>query len=188
MRDTMRAETLLSLFTSADRAAAIAGDLTEAQGNRGPIWFWLDVVRVLPALWRRAVMVAPLRVIMLAMLGCILLLGPALIGFAAVALFPRSASPVTWLAFSFIWSTGALRTGAALVGIAPSRGMAACMMLAVGGETLLIALAVQAPALHLPNVPSVLSNMIALLVPALVVLGGAMARRRMIVRNTQPLE
>ena len=180
MRDTIRAQALFALFTSAD--------LTEAEGNRGPISFWLDVVRVLCALWRRSVVVAPLGVLLLVVLGCTLLIGPALVGFAAVALFPRSASPMTWIALSFIWSAGALRTGAELVGIAPSRGMAACLMFAVVGETLLIAFVVKTPGLDLPNVPLVLSNTIALLVPVLLLLGGALARRRMILRNAQPLE
>jgi hypothetical protein len=51
MREHGRAERLLSLFTSVDRAAAIAGDLTEERDHRGPILFWLDVARILSALW-----------------------------------------------------------------------------------------------------------------------------------------
>lgn len=188
MRDTIRAEALLSLFTSADRAAAIAGDLTEVQGNRGPISFWLNVARVLPALWRRAVTVAPLRVLFLVVLGCVLLIGPAFVGIAAVALFPAFASPVTWIALSLIWSAGAMRTGASLVGMAPSRGMAACATLAVVGETLVIALVVSTPRPNLTNVQLILSYTTILLVPVLLLLGGGMARRRMIVRSVQPLE
>ena len=49
MRRTVRAEALLSLFTSADHAAAIAGDLTEMHEGDSAL-FWLDVLRVLPAL------------------------------------------------------------------------------------------------------------------------------------------
>jgi hypothetical protein len=184
MRDTLRAERLLLLFTSADRAAAIAGDLTEERGHRGPILFWLDVVRTLSALWRGAVTDAPLRVVMLALSGCALVAGPALVGVAAVALFPGSiGSPVSWIALSFIWCAGALWTGASLVAIAPSRGMAACATLALVGETLLSAFLIRTPRPDLPTVQLALVYATTLVVPALLLVGGAIARRRMILRG-----
>jgi hypothetical protein len=102
---------------------------------------------------------APLRVLSLALLGCVLLVGPAVVGIAAVALFPASInSPVSWIAMSFIWSVGALRTGSSLVGMAPRRGMAACATLAVVGETLLVALVVRTPRPDLLDVQLVLSH------------------------------
>jgi hypothetical protein len=76
MRDTTRAERLLSLFTSPDCAAAIAGDLTEERRDRGSIWFWLHVFGTTLALWRSAFTDAPLIVLMLAVAGCTLLAGP----------------------------------------------------------------------------------------------------------------
>ena len=63
MRDTTRAETLLSLFTSSDCAAAIAGDLTEERWHRGSSWFWQHVLRTTLALWRSALAGAPLMVL-----------------------------------------------------------------------------------------------------------------------------
>ena len=45
MRDNA-VERLFSLFTSSDRAEAIAGDLAEEREQRGWIWFWLHVLRV----------------------------------------------------------------------------------------------------------------------------------------------
>ena len=144
MRDTTRAERLLSLFTSPDCAAAIAGDLTEERRHRGSIWFWLHVLGTMLALWRSALADAPLMVLVLAVTGCSLLAGPALGGVAAVNLFPHwSGSPVSWIALSFFWWGGALWTGASLVSIAPRRGMAACATLAVAGEALLIAFGVK---------------------------------------------
>jgi hypothetical protein len=95
---------------------------------------------------------------------------------------------VSWIAMSFIWSVGALRTGSSLVGMAPRRGMAACATLAVVGETLLIALVVRTPRPDLPDVQLVLSYTTGLLVPALLLLGGAIARRRMIVRILHTVE
>jgi hypothetical protein len=178
MRRTMRAEALLSLFTSADHAAAIAGDLTEMHEG-DPALFWLDVLRVLPALWRRAVMKAPLRVLRLVALGAALLIGPAVAGIAAVALFPASIhTPATWIAMSAIWSVGAWRTGASLVHMAPQRGMPACATLAVVLETALIALAVRNPHPDLGNAQFALSYTTGLLAPGLLLFGAAIARRR----------
>jgi hypothetical protein len=127
---------------------------------------------------------APLRVLMLAASGCALLVGPVFLRAAAVALFPASiGSPVNWSALSFFWCAGALWTGASLVGIAPSRGMAACATLALIGETLLIAFFTRAPRLDLPTVQSVLVYTTSLAVPALLLVGGTIARRRFVVRG-----
>jgi hypothetical protein len=178
------AERVLSLFTSVDRASAIVGDLTEARGQRGPVLFWLDVVRLLSALWRGTVMDAPIRVLLLAIAGCVLLLGPGLVGVAAVALFPAAiASPVSWLALSFCWSAGAMWTGTSLIGISPSRGMAACVTLAMVGETLVIALLTRMPGPDLPFLQLAIVHATSLAMPALLLVGGAIARRRTILRS-----
>jgi hypothetical protein len=48
------AEWLLARFTNQARAASIVGDLLEAAPQKGKLWFWLSVVRVLFSLaWRR---------------------------------------------------------------------------------------------------------------------------------------
>jgi hypothetical protein len=181
MHDTTRAEKLLSLFTSPDCAAGIAGDLTEERRQRGSIWFWLHVFGTTLALWRSVLTDAPLIVLMLAVAGCALLAGPALGGVAAVGLFPHSiGSPVSWIALSFFWWGGALWTGASLVGIAPRRGMAACAILAVAGEALLIAFVVRALWHDVPSAQLVLFYATGLAVAPPLVIGGAMARRRLI--------
>jgi hypothetical protein len=186
MRDILRAETLLSLFTSADRAQAIAGDLIEAEPDRGPILFWLGVVGIATALWWRAVMDAPLRVLMLAILGCVLLIGPTIIGVAAVAVFPASIhSPLGWIALLFIWSAGATQTGSSLVSASPARGMSACATLAGIGEPVLIALALGTPQPDLSTVPLALAYTAALLAPVLLLLGGAMEQRRILLGGAQ---
>ena len=53
MRDKA-VERLFSLFTSSDRAEAIAGDLAEERERHGWIWFWLQVARTTLALWRQS--------------------------------------------------------------------------------------------------------------------------------------
>jgi hypothetical protein len=180
MRDRV-AEGLFSLFTSSDRAEAIAGDLAQEREQHGWIWFWLHVARTTLALWRSAVTDAPLVVLLMAVAGCALFAAPAIGGAAAVNLFPHSiGSPVSWIALSLFWWGGALWTGASLVVIAPQRGMAACATLAVAGEALLIGLGVTAWRGPLET-DFVLFYTTGLLVAAPLLVGGAIARRRLIV-------
>jgi hypothetical protein len=181
-------EGLLSLFTSSDRAEAIAGDLMEEREKHGSAWFWRHVAGTMLALWRSALMDGPLRVIMLAMAGCALFTAPAFGGVAALRLFPQwTGSPVSWIALSLFWWGGALWTGASLVGIAPQRGMAACATLAVAGEALLIGLGVTVWRGPLET-DFVLFYTTGLLVTAPLLVGGAIARGRMIASGIRALE
>ena len=161
-------EGLFSLFTSSDRAEAMAGDLMEERETRGWSWFWLHVVRVALTLWRNAAMEAPLPVLALAMAGCALFIVPAISGAAAVRLVPQ-VGPIGMIALSCFWWGGALWIGASLVAIAPQRGMAACATLAVASAALLIALGA-----------GVLFSAIGLVTAAHLLLGGAIAHRRII--------
>ena len=113
MRDTA-VDRLFSLFTSSDRAVAMAGDLAEERDQRGWTWYWLHVVRITFVLWRNAATEAPLRVLTLTLAGAVLFAVPAFGGVAAVFLIPRlTASPVGWVALPAFWWGGALWTGAA---------------------------------------------------------------------------
>jgi hypothetical protein len=180
MRDNA-VEGLFSLFTSSDRAEALAGDLAEERERYGWIWFWLHVARTTLALWRSALTDAPLVVLVVAAAGCALWAAPAIGGVAAVYLFPSSiGSPVSWFALSLLWWGGALWTGASLVVIAPQRGMTACAMLAVAGEALLIGLGVTAVWRGPLETDFFLFYTTGLIVTAPLLIGGAIARRRMI--------
>jgi hypothetical protein len=182
MRDNA-VEGLLSLFTSSDRAEAIAGDLAQEREQHGWIWFWLHVARTTLALWRSAVTDAPVMVLSVAVAGSALWAAPAIGGVAAVYLFPYSiGSPVSWIALSLFWWGGALWTGASLVLIAPQRGMAACATLAVAGEALLIGLGVTAVGVARPvETDFLLFYTTGLLVAAPLLVGAAIARRRLII-------
>lgn len=170
MRDNV-IEGLFSLFTSSDRAEAMAGDLMEEREKRGWSWFWLHVVRVALTLWRNAATEAPLPVLALTLVGGVLFAGPAFAGAATVRLVPQlSGSPVSWIAVSCFWWGGAFWIGASLVSLAPRRGMAACVTLAMAGTALLMALG-----------EFVLFFAIGLATTASLLLGGAIARRRTIV-------
>jgi hypothetical protein len=169
-------EALFSLFTSSDRAEAIAGDLKEEREKHGSTWFWLHVVRVALTLCRNAATEAPLRVLALAATGCVIFITPAFLGMAAVRILPHgSDSVVSVIALLFFWWGGALWIGASLVAIAPRRGMAACAMLAVAGVALLI-----------PFAEFDLLYGIVLATAAPLLLGGAITRRRMITSGRRP--
>jgi hypothetical protein len=188
MRDNA-VERLFSLFTSSDRAVAMAGDLAEERQQRGWIWFWLHVVRITFALWRNAATEAPLRVLALTLAGGVLLAAPAFGGVAAVFLVPQLMdSPVGWIALPLFWWGGALWTGASLVALAPSRGMAACAMLAVAGEALLIGFGGPAVWRDPSNTDFVIFCTTGLAGAALLLVGGAIARRRMMVWGIPTLE
>jgi len=185
MRDNA-VEMLFSLFTPSDRAVAMAGDLAEERGDRGWIWFWPQVVRITFALWRNAATETPLRLLALTLAGLGILFAPAFAGVAAVYLIPRSA--VGWIALPFFWWGGALWTGAALVGLSPRRGMAACAILAVVGGALLIGFGGPAVWRDPSNTDVVFFCTTGLAGAAPLLMGGAIARRRMIVWDPPSLE
>ena len=103
---------LLALFTSADCAEAIAGDLAEERRDHGSTRFWLHVFGTTITLWRSAVGGAPMTILALATVGLASLAAPALAGIAAVNLFPQlNGSLVSWIVLSLFWWSGALCTG-----------------------------------------------------------------------------
>lgn len=180
MRDTTRAEKLLSLFTSADRAAAIAGDLTEQRQRHKPLLFWLDVLGTVSALWRAAVIDSPLRVLSLAASACGLLFATLLTGIAAVFLIPALMDSIArWIVLPLFWWTGALATGALLVRVAPIHGMAVAATLALVGDALLVVLVARAFRLDLLFGDLVLFCTTGLLAAVPLLAGAAIARRRL---------
>jgi hypothetical protein len=181
MRDNA-VERLFSLFTSSDRAEAMAGDLAEERPRLGWIWFWMHVARTTLALWRTAVTDAPILVLLVAVTGGAMFVPPAIGGVAAVNLFPHMVgSPLSWLALSLLWCGGALWTGASLVVIAPQRGMAACATLAVAAEVMLIGWGVTGGVTRPVETDFLLFYTTALLAAPALAAGAAVARGRLIV-------
>jgi len=181
MRDIDRAQRLLGFFTSADRAEAIAGDLIEERRSRGVFWFWRHVLGTVLAVSRSAVTDAPLQALNLVVAGCALFATPAFAGVAVVSLFPQLIGTlVSWIVLSLFWWGGGLWTGASIVTIAQTRGMAVCVMLAVVGEALLIAFGLIGAWQHAVSARFVAFYTIALVAPAPLLAGGAIARSRAI--------
>ena len=177
MRDIDRAQRLLGLFTSADCAEAIAGDLIEERRSRGGFWFWRHVLGTVLAVSKSALTDAPLQSLSLVAAGCALFATPAFAGVAAVSLFPQLVGTiVSWIVLSLFWWGGGLWTGASLVTIAHTRGMAACVVLALFGEALLIGFGLIGAWQHAVSARSVAFYTIALVSPAPLLAGGAIAR------------
>lgn len=188
MSETERAQRLLALFTSPECAEGIAGDLTEARNGGSSISFWRHVLTTMAALGGSTFTKAPLTTLGLVAAGYFLFAASALSGVVAVRLFPQQIGPtVSWIILSSLWWGGALCTGALLVSIAQVRGMAACVMLAIMAEAVLMAfgVTVRRPA---PAIPGVAFYLIAALAPLPLLMGGTLVRLRLIARGSHTLE
>jgi len=189
MSNTARAKKMLALFTSPDRAEGIAGDLAEARGERGSIWFWWQVLATTVALWGDTFTRAPLASLGLAAAGCWLFASSALGGVVAISLFPgHLGSAVSWIVLSLLWWGGALCTGVLLVSMAPTRGMAMCVVLSVAIEALLIASGLTVFQPEILRTPSVVFYSIAALAPVPLLIGGATVRLRLVANSHHSLE
>jgi hypothetical protein len=178
VRRTAAAEIVLSLFTSADCASGIVGDLTEESEDRGALWFWRNVTGTTLAFWRSALTNAPIAVLLLAMMGAVLFAGPAFAGIASRYIAPNAqGSMIPWLALTVFWCGGASFTGVALVKIAPRRGMAACALLAMIGISLVLVSLVNTYASEGASASFTLACVIAITAAALLLIGGGIARR-----------
>lgn len=134
--------TVLSLFTSAERAAAIEGDLLEEREARGRAWFAMQTLVIALALFQRSFAQTPARIsllctatIVLSMIVCwiagLMFLGPD-------APFPSPGSGLAAI------SAAAFLLGAGLMLVAPTLGaqtvVSACVVLSA------MLLATRAPA------------------------------------------
>ena len=184
MPDTERARRLLAVFTSADSAEGIAGDLAEARESGSSFWFWRQVLTTSVTLWGRTLIGAPLVIPALAAGGCWLLASSVLGSIAAVGLFPQHiGSGGSWIVLASLWWGGAFGTGAALVGVGQARGMAACVVLAIAAEALLIPWGTKVLGADILGSQSVIFSFVTALTPVPLLTGGAFVRFRAIARN-----
>jgi len=118
------AEWFLRLFTTPDRAAALAGDMSE-EGRVS----WFDVLRTAAALFFRNVAGAPVRLLLLLVLGVFLSLGCWYAGTIPMRMLaPRSLA--YWFSI-YVFAVDRLLapalTGYALVRFAKGRDITACV-------------------------------------------------------------
>jgi len=67
------AETLLSFFTTPERAATIAGDFAEDAQRRGSFWYWRQVIQTAVSLCFRQIGTAPIQLALLFVAGNIVI-------------------------------------------------------------------------------------------------------------------
>jgi hypothetical protein len=179
MPDTECAQRLLAFFTSKDSAEGIAGDLAEAREAASSFWFWRQVLATAVTLWGRTIIGAPLRSLGLAFGGCLLLASSTLGGIAAVSLFPQYlGSAPSWIVLASLWWGCALGIGASLVGVGPTRGMAACVVLAITAEAAVVLLGMTVLGSETLGAPSVVFASIAAFASVPLLTGGAIMRLR----------
>jgi len=121
--------TLLTLFTSPERAASIQGDLTEEARTRGRIWFWSQVIRTTGALWRHGFMQSPLAILGLTLSGGATWVLMTVLLVAVELVSPYLGAPIN-LSGRSVLLLGALLTGIILGRAFPVRGMYASVVLA----------------------------------------------------------
>jgi hypothetical protein len=205
MRDINRAERLLSLFTTPDSAAGIVGDLSEERGHRGSLWLWRQVLGTALSLVRGATFEAPAAVLSIAATGLVLMFTMQLAGtMAALHVLlgspwagPKSIPPITAVAvvvaFTLAKWIGALLAGAIVGAVAPRRGAVACVVMIVLVEISLIFEALRAamPAEGASHPAVMAATWVAhwtwgQAIPAFLLLGGALTRRRWLRRQARP--
>jgi hypothetical protein len=179
MRDDL-IQRLFSLFTSADRAEAIAGDLIQERSSRGSRWFWRHALATAATLCATTVARAPLRTSLVAAAGCALMAVPVFAGVAAVSVFPTLVGAIVATILAIFWWGGALWAGASMVLIAPARGMAASVTLAALAEAMLLAGWVAGLRIDFGNVTSATFYVTAAVAAWPLLIGAAVARARVI--------
>jgi hypothetical protein len=137
-----RAEWILALVTSRNRASSTAGDLAERAAARGAVWFWLAVLRTAASLLWHDVTEKPARPAVLAFAGLAVLVAvdylcAELDGAVFFIVSWRTGRPlqlgsVGWIiCFNAPMLLTSLGIGRMMARWAQGREMAACLMYAI---------------------------------------------------------
>jgi hypothetical protein len=171
--------TLLTLFTSPERAGSIQGDLLEEAQIRGRGWFWSQVIRTTGALCWKGFARSPLAILGLTLSGGVAWFVMTLVmvaGATAVEFVSRSLGVPINIRFVSVFLLGTLLTGVILGRAAPVRGMYASVGLAFASVPVLALL------FNFNTIPPAgladfrLTALV--LSEALLLLGSALSRRR----------
>ena len=165
--------TLLTLFTSPERAVSIQGDLTEEAGTRGRIWFWSQVIRTVGALWWNGFTQSPFAILGLTLSGGATWLLITLVLVAVQFVFSSLGAPLP-ISGRSVLLLGGLLTGIILGRAAPVRGMYASVALAFASVPALGVILFPIPYGGIGD----LRPLFLALAVALLLVGSALSRRR----------
>jgi len=136
------AELFLCLFTDADRATSIVGDLQEQAQERNSLWVWIQVLRTAGVLFVHNVAAAPLQLGVLVVVGCLLELTCTWIGGFLMRAWVNAANaapphPAILLPLGdfgiWVWQSGhPLLVGILVARLARGRELTVCVAVAVG--------------------------------------------------------
>lgn len=143
MPDLSLSFSLLTLFTSPERAESIQGDLMEEAQSRGRAWFWSQMIRTTGALCWKGIARSPLAILGLTLSGgavWVLATGILVAGVVAIELVFQSLGVPVNIRFLWVFLLGALSAGIILGQAAPIRGMHASVVLAVVSVPVLVLL------------------------------------------------
>jgi len=171
---------LLTLFTSPERAVSIQGDLTEEAQTRRRFWFWSQVLRTTGALCWKGFPRNPFMVAGLTVLGVAawLLIGVVLVNridWAEAMLEARGISIAIRAAPVMLF--GGFVAGILMVRIAPVRGIYACVS-AVAAMIPFVTLVAIINARPPDSVADFVTQTLIGLTLGLLLLGGSLAMRR----------
>jgi hypothetical protein len=132
------AETLLSFFTSPERAATIAGDFAEEAQRRGSFWFWRQTLQTAISLCFRQIGTAPVQ------LGLLFVIGNIFIDWfpsfkldevqkAAAAWSEHTVNPANFTMIHLLMTRigGAILSGLMLAGLSRGREVLVCSAVAL---------------------------------------------------------
>jgi hypothetical protein len=146
MSDSSLSFSLLTLFTSPERAVSIHGDLMEEAQTRGRLWFWSEVIRTTGALCLRGFALSPFAILGLVLCGGVawfLMTLLMIAGETAVEFGFHSLGISINIPLLPVFLLGALFGGIVLGRVAPVRGMYASVGLAFVSVPVLVLLHIQ---------------------------------------------
>jgi hypothetical protein len=126
VRSTDTAERLLSWATTSERAANIAGDLSEQATARGLVWFWCSLSSITLSLVWRAWADAPFRMLRLGAVAWILATGFQLVLVLTLAGATSIGGVMAFFVASWSVAASQFHAGRWLARRAPERELAAC--------------------------------------------------------------
>jgi len=184
MRKAGIAEAILSLTTSRDHAASIAGDFVQQAPVMGAMWFWGSLVRTTASLTLKAFTEAPVRVTGLALLGLFLQMFYMIVIQVPIVLLHlgigrRSVESPGW-EYMFAFLVASYFIGKWLARRAPQKELAVYVGVWFVAHILWIPMLVLIPGLNqsVPSLSDLAMDIVATVIGGLCVFAGVRSMRR----------